>query len=77
MLFTMEERTNSEVDVDVRQTFQMDTGKKKLLTRSEGHNAHSIALSSQTAESKRIRRLNGNYRKRADCMLTPAGFGLV
>lgn len=62
----MEEEHNSEVDVDVFQTFQMDTGEKKLLTSFEGHNAHSIALSNQTAESKRIRRLNGNNRKEAD-----------
>lgn len=73
----MEEGDNNEVDVDVHQTFQRGTGGKKLLTSSEGHNAHSIALSSQTAESRRIRRLNGNYRKGTDCMLMLAGFWLA
>lgn len=57
--------------------FKWTLEEKKLLTSSEGHNAHSVELSSQTAESKRIRRLNGNYKKGADCLLTFAGFGLV
>lgn len=64
---TMEERDNSD---NIK-------GGGGLLTSSGGHNAHSIALSSQTAKSKRIRRLNGNYSKGADCLLMLAGFGLL